>query len=142
MLCIGWQLFFFTILLSAYDIIVLWYRPISTDYLEWYLQRSPALPYEQITVVLSLSLSMVVLILFGVSIVYLKGRGIKPKAAWNKGSAVRIGSGLLIGCAYFVLLRKAEHVRLYMLLLPCEIYSLVVLGELFVHYQTYLKLQK
>ncbi len=124
------QLLFFTLLIKFYDVIVLGVRPASREEIQWYLTRPKAVPYEQDLIVFTFFALALLIILLACSLHWLHGR-LSEKAPGFRINLLRTALAVLLACVLAAVVMAVPHVRLYMVLLPAEIYSIAVLWNLF-----------
>ena len=123
------QLFFFTLLIKFYDVIVLGVRPASREEIQWYMLRPKVVPYEQDLIVFTFFALSLLIILLACSLHWLHGH-LSEKAPGFKRNLLRAALTALLACALAAAVMAVPHVRLYMVLLPAEVYSIAVLWNL------------
>lgn len=123
------QLLFFTLLIKFYDVIVLGVRPASKEEIQWYMLRPKLVPYEQDLIVFTFFALSLLIVLLACSQHWLHSH-LSEKAPGFRSILLRAALALLLACALAAAVMAVPHVRLYMVLLPAEIYSIAVLWNL------------
>lgn len=126
------QLAFVAVWICCYDIIVLEPRLkfVSREYWEWYMTTPPTIPYEGDVINFIEVLMSVSGVFFASADVYFlcKNRN-KSRVLWVFVCLNVLAIVSIVGWYYF-LNAAVLHYRLFMRMIPCEIFSLLILAML------------
>lgn len=129
-LCLLQQVAFLVAATVYYDVILLgmWSSPfITEDYVVWYLQREKAFPYEDALTWWAFTLSTAIWIGMMISNAFVSRQHYFQGKELIKMKRVRILVAAVMVLVIFLLWVFAEHTRLYVMFLPSEFLSLLVL---------------
>ncbi|WP_459763392.1 hypothetical protein [Alkaliphilus crotonatoxidans] len=123
---------FFMIMLIYYnDIIIVannFFKSVSKEYYLWYLER-PIVDNELIIIGVTKILNIVFSVIFLLEFFYIVFSKKYINEIEKKNVILSLLIGFIIYCLSFILIKyRAEHYKLFMILIPTEIFSIILLN--------------